>query len=336
MKKEAMLYEKLEGSMVHCLLCAHNCKIADFKYGICGVRKNENGTLFTHAYGEVIAANVDPIEKKPLYHFLPGSGTYSIATAGCNFKCNFCQNWQISQSFRAGIGPDPGSERGYEIVREAKRHGCKSIAYTYTEPTIFFEYAYDTARLAKKEGLYNVFVTNGFMTLKALDTMKPYLDAANVDLKFFKEKTYKKLCGGALRPVLESIEHMKKLGIWVEVTTLVIPGINDSDEELRDIAKFIRDTGKEIPWHISRFHPDYKYTNAAPTPVATLKKAASIGRDAGLKYVYLGNIAQESNTNCHNCGKLLIARDGYLISENSIVGGKCPACNTAIEGVWSG
>lgn len=335
MKKEAMLYEKLEGGAVRCLLCAHACKIAESKCGICGVRKNENGALFTHAYGEVVAAHVDPIEKKPLHHFLPGSKTYSVATAGCNFKCGFCQNWQISQK---GTATFFGKKVAVpiDVVKEAKRHGCKSIAYTYTEPTIFFEYAYDTARLAKKESLYNTFVTNGFMTLKALETIKPYLDAANVDLKFFKDKTYKKLCGGALQPVLESIKHMKKLGIWVEVTTLVIPGINDTDEELRGIAEFIAGVGKEIPWHISRFRPDYNLLESVPTPMETLRKAASIGRDAGLRYVYLGNIAEESNTNCCNCGKLLIARDGYLISENSITGGKCPACNTTIEGIWSG
>jgi len=336
MKKEAMLYEKLQDDNVHCFLCSHHCKIADSKYGFCGVRKNEKGCLYTQVYGEVIASHIDPIEKKPLYHFLPGTSTYSIATIGCNFKCGFCQNWQISQvSKRSGKGSIGGYElKPEEVVREAKKNKCKSISYTYTEPTIFFEYAYDTAKIAKEKGLYNTFVTNGYMTKDALHTIKPYLDASNVDLKFFNDETYKKICKGSLKPVLESIRYMKKLGMWVEVTTLIIPGLNDSDKELKSIAEFIRNTGKDIPWHISRFHPDYKYTEAPPTPLETLKNAESIGKKAGLKYIYLGNVAGEGNTYCSACGKLLIERAGYTIAENGIKMSKCPECTCLVEGVW--
>ena len=334
MKKEAMLYEKLKNNKVHCLLCAHSCKIADSKYGFCGVRKNEKGTLYTHVYGEAIASHVDPIEKKPLYHFLPGTEAYSIATVGCNFRCPFCQNWQISQVSERNDNLGSCELKPEEVVREAKKYGCKSISYTYTEPTIFFEYAYDTAKIAGKENLYNTFVTNGYMTKGALDTIKPNLDACNVDLKSFSDETYKKVCKGSLKPVLESIRYMKKIGIWVEVTTLVVPGMNDTGQELKSIARFIADTGKEIPWHISRFHPDYKFTEGGPTPSATLEKAESIGKKAGLKYVYLGNVATEGNTYCATCKKLLVGRAGYTISENNIKDGKCSGCNTPVEGVW--
>jgi len=356
-KKEAMLYEKLAGGKVRCFLCSHRCEISDAKYGVCGVRKNEKGRLYTFVYGEVIASHVDPIEKKPLYHFLPGSGTYSIATVGCNFHCGFCQNWQISQaSIRDteppyqppyqprrlvkptyAVGKAVGKavpEAPEEVVREAKKSGCKSISYTYTEPTIFFEYAYDTAKIAKKEGLYNTFVTNGYMTPEALDTIRPYLDACNVDLKSFSEDTYKKVCGGRLKPVLRAIRHMKNLKLWVEITTLIVPGMNDTDEEIRGIAQFIAETDTGIPWHISRFHPDFKFRESLPTSPEALKKAASIGKKAGLKYIYLGNISEETDTFCHNCGKILIERAGYAAGVNNIIGSKCPECNAVIEGVW--
>ena len=290
MKKEAMLYEKLKNNTVHCYLCSHHCKIIESKYGFCRVRQNIGGALYTHVYAEAIANHIDPIEKKPLYHFFPGTSAYSIATIGCNFRCGFCQNWQISQ-----VSVENNREKGYrldpeKIVEEAKAAGCKSIAYTYTEPTIFFEYAYDTAKLAKKEGICNVFVTNGYMTREAIDTIKPYLDAANIDLKFFDNKKYRQICKGALAPVLDSISHMKKSGIWIEVTTLVIPGLNDSKNELKKTAEFIAGIGVDIPWHISRFHPDYEYNEFKLTPIDTLKAAKVIGKSAGLNYVYLGNV----------------------------------------------
>jgi len=335
MQKEAMLYETLENNKVHCYLCAHQCKIAPTKLGICGVRRNVDGTLRTLVYAKSIAANVDPIEKKPLYHFLPGSKSYSIATAGCNFKCGFCQNWNISQLSATSEGTIPGQKLIPEqVITEAKRTGCASISYTYTEPTIFFEYAYDTAKLAKQAGLYNTFVTNGFMSKQALDIMNPYLDAANVDLKSFRDEYYKKYCKGRLGPVLESIAYMKELGIWVEVTTLVIPDENDSEGELNDIAAFIAQVDRDIPWHISRFHPDYKFTDRGATPVETMRHAKEIGIARGLRYVYLGNVLSDSDTNCHKCGGKLVKRAYFSGEATGIADGVCASCGSTVAGVW--
>lgn len=332
--KEALLYEKLGDNLVHCYLCAHHCRITDQKFGFCGVRQNLNGILYTHAYAEVIAAHVDPIEKKPLYHFLPGSKSFSIATIGCNLHCEFCQNWEISQvSFRDGaqLGQEEFSPE--EIVEEAIRNGCKSISYTYTEPTIFFEYAYETARLAKEKDLCNIFVTNGYMTKEALEMIKPYLDAANVDLKFFKDSSYKKVCSGSLTPVLDTIKLMKELKIWVEITTLVVPGENDSDEELSGIAKFIAGVDKNIPWHVSRFHPDYKLTHSHPTPETTLEKAQGLGYKAGLKFIYAGNVYGWGNdTICPECKKLLIKREAFNIFDYNISENRCIYCSAQIPG----
>jgi len=335
MQQEAMLYEALENGKVQCHLCAHECKIATSKLGICGVRQNESGVLQTLVYAKAIAANVDPIEKKPLYHFLPGSKSYSIATAGCNFACGFCQNWNISQ-LSAGSGDAiPGQQLMPEqVITEAKKTGCASISYTYTEPTVFFEYAYDTAVLAKQAGLYNTFVTNGFMTKQALDTISPYLDAANVDLKSFKDEYYKKYCKGRLEPVLESIAHMRGLGIWVEVTTLVIPGENDSDAELNDIARFIAQVDVNIPWHISRFHPDYEFTDHNATPIETLTRAKETGIKHGLRYVYLGNVVSDSDTYCHNCKARLVKRAYFGGTATGIKEGVCTSCGSTIAGVW--
>jgi len=335
--KEAILYEKLENKIVHCYLCAQHCKIGDGKFGFCGVRQNIGGVLYTHTYGKVIAANIDPIEKKPLYHFLPGSKSFSIATIGCNFHCGFCQNWEISQSaFKDGFDDLGGQVFTPEkIVEEALKGKCQSISYTYTEPTIFFEYAFEIAKLANEKGLYNNFVTNGFMTKDCLEKIKPYLNASNVDLKFFRDDSYRKICAGALAPVLNSIRLMREFGIWVEITTLVVPGENDSEEELNGIAKFIADVDRNIPWHVSRFHPDYKFRDYTATPIDTLKKAEELGKNCGLKYVYVGNVQGFGNgTHCHNCNKLLIKREIFSISEYSIKKGKCPFCNTSIPGVF--
>lgn len=335
MRKEAMLWEKTTRDVLHCFLCAHHCMIAEDAFGFCGMRRNIGGKLYTYAYGETIANHVDPIEKKPLYHFLPGSFSYSIATIGCNFHCGFCQNWVISQT-----SVRDGAAEGYElkpseIVREALRNKCASISYTYTEPTIFFEYAYDTAILAHEKGLYNNFVTNGFMTKEAIEKISPYLDAANVDLKFFNDDSYKEVCKSRLKPVLESIENMKRLKIWIEITTLIIPGKNDSDKELKDTASFIAGVGKEIPWHLSRFHPDYKYLETPSTPLETMERARRIGRNAGLKYVYLGNVSDRGETACPGCGAILIERAGFSASIlKDFKNGKCAKCGTAIEGVW--
>ncbi len=336
--KRAMLWDELEEGRVQCYLCAHRCRIGEGKRGVCYVRENRDGILYTLVYGRTISQHVDPIEKKPLAHFYPGSRAYSIATVGCNFRCEWCQNASISQMPRDRemiIGEEASPE---EIVAAAKRSGCRSIAYTYTEPTIFFEYAYDTAKLAHNEDIANVFVTNGFMTSgpgEMLDTIDPYLDAANVDLKAFRDETYREFVGARLQPVLDSLKRMKELGIWVEVTTLVVPGINDDEEEIRDAAQFVaQELGPETPWHISRFYPGYKMTDRPPTPVNTLRRAEEIGREEGLRYIYVGNIPGEANTECHNCGALLIRRAGYRIVGNRIAEGQvCPDCGTLVAGV---
>ena len=336
MAVEARLWRALDGNKVDCDLCAHLCRIAPTKFGVCGVRENRGGKLFTHAYGKVIAAHVDPIEKKPLFHFQPGTRSFSIATVGCNFRCPFCQNWQISQAPREAKGFHGGQEISpEEIVAEARAQGCRSVSYTYTEPTIFFEYAYDSAKLARSAGLSNVFVTNGYMTATALRTIQPYLDAANVDLKAFRDETYKKVCGARLEPVLESIRLMRELGVWVEVTTLVVPGLNDSAVELTDIARFIAGVSRDIPWHVSRFHPDYQYTETPATPVETLERAFAIGKEAGLKYIYIGNVWGEGeDTVCPQCGRRVIGRTGFSVRKNEVRDGACPQCGTPIAGVF--
>lgn len=333
---EARLYEVMTDQKVHCFLCSHHCKISDSKFGFCGVRQNRGGKLYAHTYGEAIAANTDPIEKKPLYHFLPGTRSFSVATTGCNFRCGFCQNWQISQvSHREG--PVPGGRKllPQDIVWMAEEEHCRSIAYTYTEPTIFFEYAYDTARKAKERNLFNVFVTNGFMTAETLKTIHPYLDACNVDLKFFREDLYKKTCHGRLEPILASIRTMKELEIWVEITTLVIPGQNDDEVQLGGIARFIADVDPDIPWHIIRFHPEYQYRDVGATPLAALNKAYSLGREAGIRYIYMGNAPNDkTETSCPKCGKSFILWRGFLVEKNLLRDSACPACGKKIAGVF--
>lgn len=336
MIREAMLYEKQADDRALCKLCAHSCTIQPDRRGLCGTRENKNGTLFSLVYETVVAENVDPIEKKPFFHVYPGSKSYSIAAVGCNFSCEFCQNHEISQMPRSTLmimGEDVPSG---EIVRRAKKSGSKTIAYTYTEPTVYFEYAFDTAVIAAREGLQNVFVTNGYMTPDALATISPYLGAANVDLKFFREDSYKKKCGARLGPVLDTLRKMKEAGIWVEITTLMIPSFNDSEEELKDIAGFIAGLGKETPWHISRFHPRYKMLSTPATPVLSLHRAVEIGRQAGLKYVYSGNVPGDKgeNTYCFGCGNLLIERYGFRIVKNNLDGSRCNRCKTKLEGIF--
>jgi pyruvate formate lyase activating enzyme len=337
---KAYLYEKLGDEKVKCRLCHHACVIQPGRNGICGVRLNDGEKLVSRVYGRLVAQNVDPIEKKPLYHFMPGSGSYSIATVGCNFKCRFCQNADIAQMPEDRGGAVAGSTiRSEDIVVDALRSGSQSIAYTYTEPTIYFEVAYDTARIAHQKGLSNIFVTNGYMSGRALEMIAPYLDAANVDLKAFRDDFYKTYCGARLEPVLDTLRHMKALGIWVEVTTLVVPGLNDNPNELRELAAFIAEgLGPETPWHISRFHPTYRMTDRPPTPVDTLIAARDIGTRAGLHYIYLGNVPgyEGSHTRCHQCGEVLIERTGYSILQNRIVGDRCPDCQAPVHGVGMG
>ena len=331
--KEAMLYQKLSDGRVRCDLCSHRCVITDGKVGTCGVRENRDGTLHSMVYGRVIATHNDPIEKKPLFNFYPGTSAFSIATVGCNFTCTHCQNADISQ-----MATDRGRVLGQEaspeqIVTLAEKSGCRSIAYTYTEPTVFMEYAHDTAKIAHERGTKNIFVTNGYMTEEALRTIQPYLDAANVDLKGFTEEHYQAVCGARLKPVLDTIRLMKEMGIWVEVTTLVIPTVNDSDVELRQIAEFILSLGAETPWHVSRFHPTYKMLDLPATPVQSVVKARQIGLQVGLRYVYTGNIPGDDgeNTYCYSCGEILIPRRGYTVAETHIRDSTCKYCGAKID-----
>ena len=334
--KQAMFQEPKEGKKVLCGLCSHRCLVSPGHRGICAVRENRDGTLYSLVYDRIIARNIDPIEKKPLFQFLPGSLSYSVATPGCNFRCKHCQNADISQLPQDKVGMVPGEPVSpAEIVEAALRHRCVSISYTYTEPTIFFELAYDTAKLARKAGLKNVFVTNGYITSDALREISPFLDAANIDLKGFTDDFYKKVCGARLQPVLDSIRLYKELGIWTEITTLVIPGHNDSENELRQIARFIRSVSEGVPWHVSRFHPTYKLIDQPRTPLETLKQARQIGIDEGLRYVYEGNIPGEGEeTLCWSCGKPLVKRYGFSVEENHVKDGKCGYCGAKMDGVW--
>ncbi len=343
--KEASLWTRAEGGRADCHLCAHRCKVAPGRRGVCGVRENRDGTLVTLTYGRLISRAVDPIEKKPIYHFLPGTPSYSIATAGCNLRCDFCQNWEISQ-IRAkgpvGSGGDgdeiPGEKATpLDVAADAERRGCATIAYTYTEPTIFFEFARDTSLEAHRRGIANVFVTNGFMTPETVEAMRGVVDAANVDLKGFTEDFYREFCSGRLAPVLESIRAMYAAGIHVEVTTLVIPGRNDSDAELSGIAEFVAGLSPEVAWHVSAFHPDYKATGLERTPPGSLDRAVELGRAAGLRYVYTGNVTGGvSDTECPACGAAVVTRRGFsarLVGLDAPKGartGRCSACGAGL------
>lgn len=334
--KEALLYEKLKEKRVSCHLCSHRCTISLDRTGICGVRKNKAGRLFSLVYGKAIAANVDPIEKKPLFHFLPSSLSFSIAAAGCNFSCRFCQNADISQISKSkderilervsfSLPPE-------EVVSKALETNCRSVAYTYTEPTVFFEYACDTARLAKKKGLKNIFVTNGYQTPEAIKLMAGLIDAANVDLKSFSDSYYRRICGARLQPVLNSIKLMHQANIWLEITTLIVPTLNDSDAELEKIAKFIAKISRNTPWHLSRFYGAYKMSAHPPTPIETLYRAAEIGKKAGLNYVYVGNVPgnKYENTHCPKCQATVIERVGYNI-RNNLKGKSCLKCGKVLS-----
>ena len=340
--QQAMLFERLDNGCVRCRLCAHRCLIPLGQKGACQVRENRGGTLYSLVYGIPLSQAVDPIEKKPLFHFHPGSSAFSIATAGCNFRCAFCQNSDISQMPR-----DRGVIEGRmvspeQVVEAAARHHCRSIAFTYTEPTIFFEYSYDIARLARTNGIASVYVTNGYMTREMLDLFcgdsqgEARLDAANVDLKAFRDETYRSVCGARLQPVLDSLKRLKELGTWVEVTTLVVPGLNDSDAELRDLARFVADDlGIETPWHVSRFHPDYEMQERPPTPERTLRRGYELGREAGLRYVYVGNLPGVGleDTSCPGCGALVLRRRGFQVIGRALTHGHCAMCAAPIDGV---
>ena len=368
--KEAMFFNKLEKQRVKCFLCAHRCIIPESKRGICGVRENRGGELYSLVYGKIISMNVDPIEKKPLFHFHPASTSFSIATVGCNLRCMHCQNYDISQYPKdsdklkvksdtpsltlpprgggQGWGGDSEHRTPYaelipgdnvtpeQIVDAAERAGCKSISYTYTEPTIFFEFAFDCARLARKRGIKNVFVSNGYTGPEATKMIAPFLDGNNIDLKG-DDNFYKKICGAKLQPVLDTIKLMKNLGVWVEITTLIIPSYNDSESALKWIAEFIKSVDPSIPWHVTQFYPTYKLTGVPRTPLNVLRRAREIGFEAGLKYVYEGNVPGEGgeNTYCPNCKELLIERFGFYIKKNKMIDAQCFKCKTEIDGVFT-
>jgi pyruvate formate lyase activating enzyme len=333
--KEALLFEKTGNRKVACLLCGHRCVLKDGQLGVCRVRKNIEGTLFSLNYDKVAATHADPIEKKPLYHFLPASTSYSIAAMGCNFKCKFCQNHSLSMvEDEQGIyGEEITPE---ELVAAALRYGCQSISYTYTEPTIYFELMIETARLAKEKGIKNVMVTNGFMSREALRAMSPYLDGANVDLKAFSEHFYKKYCGAKLAPVLDTLKDMHARGIWIELTTLLIPGLNTDKDELKRLIFFIAELDAGIPWHVSRFFPQHNLQDKPVTEMRMIFDALQTAKEMGLKYLYGGNIASDkwSNTYCPACGALLVERSGYFTRVGNISAGECDNCGEKIPGVW--
>ena len=329
-----MQYYKKESekNRIVCLLCRHYCKMREGQVGVCGVNKNVGGELKTLVYGHPSALNVDPIEKKPIYHMLPGSAALSFGTVGCNFKCPFCQNWQISQETKVNEEIEVSPEKMVDLAQE---HGARSIAYTYNEPTIFYPYAKDIGVIAKERGLKNVFVTNGFETPEIIKDMPGWLDAANVDIKSWDEGYYKRVLKGGLEAVKDTLRMMVAEGIWVEVTTLLIEGENDSDRDLTEMAEFIaNDLGRHVPWHLSAFHPDYKMTDHQWTGIETLKRADAIAKRAGLYYVYLGNVPVHGDTFCPDCGELLIDRTGYNVTVNNLKEGHCPKCGRAIEGIW--
>lgn len=322
------------GATVRCNACAHRCAIRVGRRGICGVRENRAGQLMTVVYGEVVAAHTEPIEKKPLFHVLPGTDAYSVATAGCNFRCLFCQNWEIAQAPREKLRPFAESVEPGELVRRAVLSGSRSVAYTYVEPTVFLEYALDTARLAHRAGLANVFVTNGYQTPEALELMAGLIDAANVDLKGFDERFYRRVAGARLEHVLETLAGMRRLGIWIEVTTLVIPGQNDDIDTLFRAAAWIaRELGPDTPWHLSRFYPAYRMTGVPVTPLPVLHAAAAAGRRAGLRHVYVGNVDEGgADTSCPACGRVVIARAGRRVDRSGLRHGRCAACRTPLAG----
>ena len=334
MEKEALLYQKNDDLSVECHLCAHCCTIKPGKAGICQVRENKAGELYTLAYGNLIAQHADPIEKKPLYHFLPGSRAWSIASPGCNFRCQWCQNWEISQLPRYSKEHQRNHVEPAQVIEDAIAHGCQSIAFTYTEPTVFFEYTLDVAKLAKNVGLRTIYVTNGYMTSEMIEMIAPWLDAANVDIKSFNEQVYRKSIGAHLQPVLDACIELKNKGIWLEVTTLLVPGINDDLEEIKSLAEFIfNDLGKETPWHISRYFPAYQLNEKLPTSGELMDAAKMIGKNAGLQFVYEGNISGDSATYCPVCGSSVIRREGFtakMIGMDSF--GRCIKCGTDIAG----
>jgi len=333
--KEAMYYEKLKDLRIECQICPRKCQIADQERGYCGVKENRAGNYYTLVHSRPCTIHADPIEKKPLFHYIPGSRALSLATAGCNMECKFCQNWQIAQ-FR------PEQIRSYhlpprDVIGLAKKENCNTIAYTYSEPVVFYEYMYDIARVGSQEGIGRVMISNGYINEEPLIELCKYLSAVKIDLKAFTEKFYRETCHGELKPVKKTLQILSKIGIWYEIVVLIVPTLNDSEKEIKEMCLWIRDSlGSDVPVHFSRFHPTYKIKNLPPTPVNTLEWVRKVAMEIGLNYVYLGNIPGHpgENTYCPGCGKMLIKRVGFNILQNSLMKGRCPHCDYSISGVW--
>ncbi|WP_446010188.1 AmmeMemoRadiSam system radical SAM enzyme [Candidatus Electrothrix sp.] len=335
--QEASLYTQEEERRISCALCHHHCQINPGKRGRCGVRENRDGRLYSLVYGRLIAEHVDPVEKKPFYHFLPTSRSYSIATVGCNFSCLHCQNHQISQYPHTHQGKITGSMRTpKEVVQAAEQAGCQSISYTYVEPSIFYEFARDCMELAHEQGLANLFVSNGYMSRECCQELAPLLDGINIDIKAFSENFYRKICKASLQPVLDTVCLLRESGVWVEMTTLLIPGLNDTPDELTALASFIHSVDPAIPWHVTGFYPTYKMLDRAPTSADSLRMARQIGLDAGLRFVYQGNASSGDgeNTLCPSCHTELITRTGFIVQSNRLQDGRCPKCQESLEGRW--
>lgn len=333
----AVLWHPGPGGTVFCDLCAHRCHLAPGRSGVCAVRRNEGGALVTRVGDRVAAAHVDPVEKKPFFHVLPGSLSFSVATAGCNFRCDFCQNWSLSQAPRLSPGDLPGDAAAPSaLVAAARRSGCASVAFTYSEPTVFFELAETVGTLAREAGLKNLFVTNGYLTPEAVARAARFLDGANVDLKAFDDGTYRRVCGATLDGVLRGLDALLEAGVWVEVTTLVVPGMNDSDPELEALARHLAGLSRDLPWHLSRFHPDFGRTGVPPTPPASLERARDLGLAAGLRFVYVGNLPGNrwESTRCPECDTMVVERAGFEVLSDRLASGRCPACGAAVAGLW--
>jgi pyruvate formate lyase activating enzyme len=333
--REASFYEKLKSSLVKCRLCPRECVIASGKRGYCRVRQNEKGTLFSLSYSRPVAIHIDPIEKKPLFHFLPGADAFSVATIGCNLNCKFCQNWEISQARPEDVAGRKVSPE--ELIRECKNSGSGIIAYTYTEPTVFYEYMLETAELAHASGIRNVMHSNGYISEAPLRQLARYLDAANIDLKGFSNDYYAKVCDGRLEPVLAALKVLKEEKVHIEITNLILPGYNDDPQTIAKMCLWIKENlGQDTPLHFSRFFPLYKLASLIPTPAETLEKARAIALENGLRYVYIGNLPghEAENTSCPGCRKTVIKRSGYSVTASDIKDGACAFCGEKIKGVW--
>jgi pyruvate formate lyase activating enzyme len=333
--KEVMFYKKLADLKIQCEICPKKCEIADLERGYCGNKENRKGNYYSLVYGQSCAAHFDPIEKKPLFHYLPSTTAFSIAAVGCNFECKFCQNWKIAQYRPEQI--ESIYLPPHEVVSLSKERGCPTIAYTYSEPVVFYEYMYDTSKLAKKEGIGSVMISNGYINEAPLIELCKELTGVKIDLKAFSEKFYKDYCSGELKPVLDTLKTLKRIGIWYEIVVLLIPTLNDGDQELTQMCQWIKsELGAEVPVHFSRFHPMYKIINLPSTPVKTLENARNIAKRAGLHYVYIGNVPghEGESTYCPGCGEVVIKRIGYSILKNAIKAGKCSNCGRTIPGVW--